>query len=558
MPALDPAKQLAREMADLRREVRSQSRGSQAAHRAIQMDDGSFVSLPDISRSADAAASAATVALDAANGKNRVVYSVDAATSNDPGTTVGDVWFQRSPVTGIIIGSWEWDGTEWAPRTFGDSVLNSLTVAKLVTGEIAAGQRVSAGPVNGTHAEMTDTGFRVYAADPVDGIPNEVARMGTSTNDYFAIVDEDGNLTASIDDTGSGNFTSLSVTGDPVLAGRKLSDREREKPWGLVAVAQYSAGAVGGITTSNSIGLLNCSFTIQPGRAYRLSFEDVTLVPQDAGMEYGLRLVATTGNPAPAPSVTTSLVIAAWRNNHDQGRWSIGHGSRIWYGGSPAVPTECRLLLYMWVNTPYGGTLEHVNVGFPTINIEDVGPLRPSTGSIDRGGGSTPPPVRQYDTGDLAASGWASYRGDGTARTDVAGPVQGWDPSGYNGNGKGYWWWDNLPSITGNVDRVDVYLYSEHWYYNSGGTARINAVPSNLGGSGFGKARSDWDVGGWPKPGGKWVTLPPDWWPLFLNSGAYGHARVNGISVGPGAGTDLNYYGRFSGSAARMRIWYTQ
>jgi hypothetical protein len=68
--------------------------------------------------------------------------------------------------------------------------------------------------------------------------------------------------------------------------------------------------------------------------------------------------------------------------------------------------------------------------------------------------------------------------------------------------------------------------------------------------------RIDWLVGGYPKPGGKTVTLPSDWWPFFAN--AAGANRVSAIGVGPDGGSDNIYYCRFAGPDARLRIWFTQ
>ena len=159
---------------------------------------------------------------------------------------------------------------------------------------------------------------------------------------------------------------------------------------------------------------------------------------------------------------------------------------------------------------------------------------------------------------DLGWVGRESFRGDGgffaAGGTDV---YQGYDQYAGNGNMKGYWWF-NLPSIINTPDRVDIYFYTRHWYYNSGGQAVINMTPwRGGGGAGFPKLAlgGDWKVDGFPKPGFKHVTIPADWLPSFRNDGG-GRARMQGITVGPGDGTNLINYGVFTD--CRLNIWYTQ
>jgi hypothetical protein len=66
------------------------------------------------------------------------------------------------------------------------------------------------------------------------------------------------------------------------------------------------------------------------------------------------------------------------------------------------------------------------------------------------------------------------------------------------------------------------------------------------------KQFGDYLVGGYPKPGGKQVTLPTSWYTSFKG------ITTAVITVGNSGGTNLTYYGRFDGDSARLRIWYTQ
>lgn len=89
------------------------------------------------------AQTAATQAQTTANGKNEVTWSTAAPTSQTPGVTAGDLWYQRSATTGVASGMWEWSGTLWQSRQLSDSVLSSLTANKIVTGTMSATLTIS-------------------------------------------------------------------------------------------------------------------------------------------------------------------------------------------------------------------------------------------------------------------------------------------------------------------------------------------------------------------------------------------------------------------------------
>lgn len=87
---------------------------------------------------------AASTAMAAANGKNKVVYSTGDAsgTTHSSGYAYvdGDIWYKRD-ANGVVIGQWEYvsGGTPvWQARTLSDAVLSSLSVGKLVSGDVSA------------------------------------------------------------------------------------------------------------------------------------------------------------------------------------------------------------------------------------------------------------------------------------------------------------------------------------------------------------------------------------------------------------------------------------
>jgi hypothetical protein len=653
---------------------------AQAAADALKAKEDAAAARQAATDSATSAGQAVTVAQQAASGKNTIFYSLEVApaTGNEK-RVAGDTWFHRDAV-GRILGQWEWvvpaTGTaSWVSRTLSSQVIAFLDVGKLTTGQIAAGQRIIAGPEDATHAEMSDTGFRVFVEDPADGIPNEVVRLGVPRDgdnggDVLGVADSDGRLVASVSETGVGSFTGLNIDGDPIIQGVPLSEQMSEALAGRV-LGFYRGNFSKDITPiENEIGIVEVNAFLEAGRSYsiRAHFGWFQNIPnQEATFRIRSTRTATDGgDTAPAPTITSTQEERWWRTHPGASRTYTEdlellynctrtgrHRFLLTAQNNKTAPflgnnAECsgRVHIIPIANTP---TLARVDFpwaydgadqydGFATVNstvagttvqgvgvanmtadgmdvvltrtntsgttvfwnasgiarnngrltvdatilttmaVVDAGPTPPVSGQPTAGGGvigtnpvtpggSTAPPAPTQPTSpsttkqqyyrELGPVGKVSWRGNNTVRTDL-GPwdvVQGRDPSGYNGIGKGAYWFD-LPSITGTVDRVDVYLYSAHWYYNSGGVAVLNINDQRGADPNMFKMRGDWLVGGYPKPGGKWVTVPGDWFGFFkgANNDLF-NGRATTITIGP-TNDDLVHYGRFTD--CRLRIWYTQ
>lgn len=506
-----------------------------------------------------------------ADGKMRIFAQTTAPTGL-LAIDVGDMWIDTDD--GNKVYTWVWNSAtstgSWQARLLGNSSIEpkSLIASNVVaTGTITASlfeaslvlaTTIIAGAPLGDHARMTPTGFRVFAADPIDNVPNEVVRMGTDTNDYLAVVNSAGNLVASVDDTGRASFDGLTVNSDPYFGGKTLSqiitERTRENTYrGVIYLGNFDQRTP---QIRNEVGLAQFVFPCVAGRTYSITVNG-PFVHWGPGTDTELsalyRIATTTGTTPAQATITSQEIHREYRSGLPEFYWQNMNASFIWDSGTTGLAS---LLISMLVYFGPPATAAAWNwIGF---NVEDLGPTNNRPVTRNAGGGTwytgaAPPtetPKTQYYV-DLAPLGWESFRGNGTKRTDVPGPVQGWDPSGFNGDGKGHWWFA-IPNITGTVDRVDFYCYSNHWYYNSGGTAIFNAA---VAGVPYNKQRADWHVGGYPKPGGKTVTLPSDWWPQFRSGVAN---RFDGVTVGPSGGSNLTYYGRFDGPSARLRIWYTQ
>lgn len=477
-----------------------------------------------------------------------------------------------------------WNGTTFTTYQLGNGAIapNSLVASNVIaTGTITAAlleallvlaTTVVAGDPNGSHARMTSTGFRVYRPDPdTPGTAEEVIRMGTDTNDYFGIVNSAGVLVASVDDTGGfhGNRGDFEI--DLTVGGRSVTAliSESTQPVGSFRGTLPNSGGGSfygpiGAGTANRVGMAEVNGMLVAGQRYRIDWQCVwtnVTAWDEAVFSIHPKATTTSGSAtAPAPLVTDTAT-EQWLDFLPSAgnRWKTAAGSTEY---TAAISGRHRFLLALRGGDSNTGAIHGISDSrFPlSLSINPLGPAKPNAGQFSQGGGTysggTPPaapptPVQRYDTGWMAPAGWRTFGGSGAERFDVAGPVQGWDPSGYNGDGHGYWWW-SLPSISGTVDEVWVWLYSSHWYYNSGGTARlwpINAAAGSPGPTG------PYDVGGFPKPGSVQVNIS-GWAAYFHNN--QGTNRAIGVQVGPGGGTNLLYYGKFDGPSARLLIRYTQ
>jgi hypothetical protein len=507
-----------------------------------------------------------------ADGK-AVIYYQTSQPTGQTAADVGDEWVD----TDDAYVTYTWSGTAWVKNAISTSSFqpNSLVASTVVaTGSITAAllqailvlaTTIVAGDPNADHAKMTPSGFFVYRKDPSGGAPIQAIRLGiASTNDFFAIVNAAGTQVASIDDTGQVNASGLNVQGDPIFQGTKLTDRLNPIPGSGQGRgtdgAQHWYGAngaagIGGVTSET--GLIEMPIYATAGRAYLL-IPDVLWEKDQLTTECRVRV---RDGGTSSPTITSpQIYYRQFSNSNQTGYGVMASDPGLWFCNTTG---QHRLLVTVEANAGNSlGVFANIpGQPDPSLFVLDMGPAKSFANVITNRGGAggvaAPPPARQQYYQELGpVQGW-NYRGDGSVRSDTTDIVQGWDPSGNNGDCHGFWTF-NLPSITGTIDRIDLYSYSNHWYFNSGGTALFNIIKAGDGGAGINGIKlsaTDFPVN-MPSPGGVTVTLPSAWYPSFAN--AAGANRVVGISAGPSGNTNEIYYGRFNGPDIRLRIWWTQ
>ena len=413
----------------------------------------------------------------------------------------------------------------------GDIAANAITASELAAGAVTAVKltaslvlttTIIAGSLTGDSARLDSTGLRVYAADPVDGVPNEVIRLGVAgSDDFFAIKKASGEMAASISQTGVVAGIGANFTSSIRYRGYELQDLLDNLPRGVVAAAYRDTDSGTNAEVLAPIPFLRVEAPLKAGRLYR-----VWTSPLKTSMTAGAAaLVGIRYNVGALATVTSSSLTEKFTRDDNS-------GPVLQELFLVATDSTASFLVYMSVTGGSAGF--RPSLGSPArICVEDVGPFRNSiaNGAHLDGGVSPPPPKNTY-VSQYTAYHNMNYKGDNTQYLfDTGRMYQGLSPAGY-GNLKSI---ALFPSMTSDlsgatVNYIRVYFHFDHWYYNSGGTARIGlhghgGVQSTFSGSGIAATSS-----GWPKPGARWVELPSSVFAGF-KSGAYKGVYLEGDST---------------------------
>jgi hypothetical protein len=504
----------------------------------------------------------------AADSKAHVFPQISPPTGLGP-DDIGDVWIDLDDENR----QYTWDGDEWVPRLLGNAAIRpgSLIASNVIaTGTITAAlfeaimvitTTLIAGDVDGEHVRVDSTGVAAYANDPVDGLPNEIARLGRT----LGIRDPDtGEIRTLIDAIGGVSTNRLSVESDPVIMGRTLTSLLAER-----AQTGYAWGNVNGNSarsTGAELGFVDITETLQNGRQYKLHTSHMRMNGSVDGQvgQVNIRFTTAAGNAAPpVPTISstflTRIVVPV--------PYGVGSqvASMVCLFDTPPGDGETTYRFLLSHNLVQGtGDVYIAQSEADKVQMwfEDMGPSRLQSfvgnnggGAATGGTGGTPVVSKQRYTRQFENAWFRTFRGNGTFRTDTPDPFQGYGDS-YNGNQVSMIGWNDWTGwLTGaTIERVEIYLYAAKWWFHSGGTAIIgvhaNLSPPN---SLVNTAANLIQVGGWKNAEAKWVELPAQYIDGF-RTGAY-----RGILLGPGPSNDNQYYGRFAGgNNTLMRITYVK
>lgn len=451
----------------------------------------------------------------------------------------------------------------WQERKIDDSVIGSVSFGKVTSGAVAVGQTLTLGDPTGTHMELSQApALRVIRPNP-DGDLQDAIVLGGVDRDVVQIIDTTtGSSLAGMFDDGSvtglsGTFDDLSTRGQHL--GNPYDSQDHFWQFPLGVIAQYRQTTNSAVATTSPLGVCEVSGEVQGGRTYRVTWTGDLTPSIASGQTVRVALGYTLDGTAPTAAYSASkpwhlfrtfrltslerqsyTVSATFNIEEDPSLWYTYRGLAIIYSGTTGQT--------VYAQASGGGQSAPID-----MILEDLGPAQPYTsgqpsqgGGTPSGGTSAPPPVEAKRTivRTFPARWVRSWDADGTVRTDSPDAYQGyWTAS--RGVQRSQIGFPVTSAVGREIVRIRLRLHFHHWALAKGtaviGVHGNNSLPASFTHSGQHR-ESNWARGEY-----RWVTLPKNWYPAF-NTG------VNrGITLGGGATTAPEFYGRASGYNATSR-----
>ncbi|MGX1668623.1 hypothetical protein [Streptomyces sp. NPDC055400] len=383
----------------------------------------------------------------------------------------------------------------------------------------------------GARAELGPRGLRLFDEDG-----EEAVSLVSGQANYLTLRNGTTRV-AALGSTGDASFQNLNVAGTVTIGGDDLTTLNNG-PRGIVAI-DWMAAAVK-TTTGTEMGYVELAFDAEDGRMYRIVY-DGSAECSAAGGSLVLRL---RSGFAAAPLVkSTQLQEARFPLTQTVRRHVRLEFTGVCAPGDLIRPGRNRLLLTFTSDSgsPAGQqvTLTGAKGRLGQMTVEDIGEQVAETGVYNTGGAVVPdPPVKVQRTYKAAWSGSYAKR------------------SGYNsyyGNQlvSGYFSANNgvqaaLAGFGGTLAKdlagakllkVELYLYANHWYFASGGTAILKA---HSHASRPGKFSADQGesktVTGWARSSGRWIDI----------TSIFDSTTFRGVAIDPNT-TNQTSYGKFDG-----------
>ena len=511
----------------------------------------------------------ATVALSSADGKTKIVYSPNAPAYDYPekvnadGTrgfsttdsyTNGTVWYRMQ--NGAVLDSYVRramdDGTNgWVYYQLLDSMVATLTAAKITTGTLSAATTITTGNPAANHTQLGQGGLRVFKMNG-DGDPVVTVNVGGAEEDTIQIVDPNtGETRAGLLNDGtvmgySGNFAELYTGGMKIGNMYDPEDMLFAMPRGRVA--GYSMN----VDSANFTGLGDVAeirFSMDPGRLYKITASGNFFKSAAGIYRVQLRYSMDGSDPAGYTGNTNQIGMGFFNVSVN------GTHSRATLSGWARANTAQTMRVVLLVeNITGGGTVRYYSDPPGWLHVDDMGPVpdTPSQTWTDgamrtTAGGATAPgtsnDAKQKYT-KVYPPTWSRTWREGSARTDTPDMVQGTWGGRDNRAAVGFGGQMASDLSGATIISATLRLRADSWYSSGGGTAIIGShgysnVPSSFPG-GSSTITKSWST----KSGVKNIAIPSAWF-QYLVSGAH-----RGYTLGDGASSSTAYYGRFNGATA--------
>lgn len=403
----------------------------------------------------------------------------------------------------------------------------SITADKLESDLVLATKIIAGDPAR-THTEMSSAGFRVFARDPAETnpavLPTEVIRLGVdATDDYFAVADSAGKAVATIDQYGKMSGTDVYANNTLYYKGDEMQTLLDALPRGIVAAAYRDTSSTVNSNPPTNIPFLRLEANLEPGRIYKI-WTSPMKISRDAGASVTVGILYNK----------SGLATLASNNLTSQVVWDEQNGAIVQELFALINEPAKTVSFLIWLGSVGGQAGFRPTAAAPIrLVIEDVGPNNNSIGNgVHMNGTVTPPAAVNSYVKTYSATNSMNYQGSNAQYVyDTARMYQGLSPAGYGNLKSIATFGDMTADLSGaTVNRIRVYFNFDHWYYNSGGTARIGvhgftSVPSTFSQSVAAAATSS----GWPKPGARWIDLPSSVFAGF-KSGSYRGVSLEGDS----------------------------
>lgn len=493
------------------------------------------------------------IAIDSASGKNSVTHSVNGPSGS--GSAAGDTWFRHDD-HGHTIGMWSWDGSSWQSSPIDGQALANLDAGTITSGSLSGIDIWSPSATALPRVHVGASTVEVIRSDD-DGQEITTVSLGGADTDRMVLSDTQGNPLGGFEQDGSMLASDATVNGTLTVDGDDIMDIIGGLPQGVVARQKLgSTFSLNNITYgSRDLGLLELQIPMTAGRLYRFVASGMAW----SGGPGRLVLMAKMTTDGSAPTISSPRVgMAAFATDGSM------HVEFTLFLPVQASDVTARILLTARQQTSPGGGHLLSDDTYPfDIYVEDVGTY-PSwgDGAVNTGGGTplqggtvtpTAPPVTTRTTTWNAAA-VRSWRGGSTVTDSLHHGYYG----GYQRYSLALWGSqpsDVLSSGGVHVQGVWLYLRNRSWYYSSGGYARIGhfdstALPGSPQTSGGGAFTTKL----WKPGAGMWIPIPSGWW------SGIARGAIRGFTLGEGAGTSTDRYGKFSGSLSdiKLKVTYTK
>ncbi|MEU5428479.1 hypothetical protein AB0H73_23230 [Streptomyces olivoreticuli] len=402
--------------------------------------------------------------------------------------------------------------------------------------------------VTGERAEIAPDGVRLY-----DGQGEQVISLVTGAPNYLSLTSHDGTSVASIAEDGAAGFQSLAVAGNLTWRGDNLETILDRLPRGVIAYNRQTAQVT---TTATEVGWVELPFEADPTRMYRIVL-DAHAMPSVAGGELRLRL---RDGGTKAPDLNSPVIQSAVYQLARNTSWQRCRLELVRSGEALGAGLHRLLFTYDNKEGPSGQYVRMIGgeSNPAVLYVEDIGPKIPETGGLNAVGGSggtkpDPKPVPQQYTKTYQAAWSGSYDRRSSYSSFYGDKLM----QGYYSENHG-----TLAALAGfpadvakdlsgaTIQRVEVYLYFDHWYSSSGGTAVLKTHGHSSRPSSFASNSASKTVS-WGRNEGKWVDI----------TGLFDPAKTRGIALDPNSTSDT-YYGRAHGvgqaNPPQLKITYTR